>query len=103
MRLAVGRDAPRLTRVLGYRSVKWLIKYFEKPLGAKIKMWQLKILYWRGLKGDWQDERETFYLKKGDTLMKNTITNILSIYYLSILTIPTSVVKRLKSIRCRFL
>ncbi|XP_021911551.1 uncharacterized protein LOC110825410 [Carica papaya] len=90
-------------RVLGYKAVRFPMKYLGIPLGAKYKgttFWEPTVeLFERKLVG-W---KRNFLSKDGRyTLIKSTLAN-LPIYYLSILSIQAKVAKRLESIQCCFL
>lgn len=103
VRLGVGRDATKLARIIGCKSVDLPIKYLEIPLRVKYKdvvMWDPMVARFEkrliGWKGNFQSKRERL------TLIRRMMANI-PIYYMSLLTILVSVVKRLQSVQYRYL
>lgn len=103
--VGIGHDgkADDLARVLECKMANLPIKYLGMPLGAKHKdgnCWEPVIDHFEKSLTSWKRN----YLSKGGrlTLIKSTLSN-LPTYYLSTLTIPGKVSKRLERIQCNFL
>lgn len=96
-------DENYLAGIMGCKAAELPIIYLSIPLDSKCKdssTWELIIETFESRLAGWKRK----FLSKGGrlTLLKCTLTN-LPIYYLSTLTIPVKVAKRLESIQCRFL
>lgn len=96
-------DGSEYAKVLGCKAVMFPMKYLEVLLGAKFKdkyTWELVIEMFENRLMGWKRN----FLSKGGrfTLIKSTMSN-LPVYYLSILTIPKDIAKKLDNIQCRFL
>lgn len=97
VRLGSEGDPEGLARALGCRLVNLPITYLRLPLGTKSKearMWEPVVNKYEKLL-----ELKKTLSSKGDrlTLKKSTLSN-LSIYYISLMTIPRDVAKKLKVI-----
>lgn len=95
--------APLLTKVLGCKTANFPIKYLGILFGAKHKdssCWEAIINIFQCKLANWKSK----FISKGGilTLIKSTLSNLL-IHYLSVLTIPAEVAKKLESIQCQFL
>lgn len=92
-----------LVQVLGCKRSQLPISYLGVPLGAKYndtRIWDPVIEMFHNRLANWKRK----LLSKGGRLIfiKSTLSN-LSIYYLSVFSIPSKVAKRLKTIQCNFL
>lgn len=89
--------------VLECKEVSLPIKYLGLPFGAKYKnslSWEPVVEMYERRLASWKRK----FLSKGGrlTLIKSTMANLPK-YYLSTLTIPVSIAKKLESIQCKLL
>lgn len=92
-----------MAKVLGCKVGKLPIKYLGMTLEAKykdVRMWNLILVRFERRLARW---KRNFLSKKGClTLIKSILSNLL-VYYMSLLIISVSVVRKLKAIQCIFL
>ncbi|XP_021888529.1 uncharacterized protein LOC110807660 [Carica papaya] len=96
-------DGSNYAKVLGCKLVMFPLKYLGVPLGAKFKdkcTWEPVIELFENRLARW---KKNFLSKRGRlTLINSTLAN-LPIYYLSTLTIPKEIAKKLETIQRNFL
>lgn len=87
---------------MGYKAVKLPIEYLELPLWANYKelgMWDPMLSGSEKRLAGWN----IALLFKGGDLHSSKAADLLTIYYISLLTIPMSVARRLETSQCKFL